>query len=55
MSLLEELIHRNGLRVALGGRDDKSLESITDFLVAQIKKPAFAPLLIDVANVMLGM
>jgi U3 small nucleolar RNA-associated protein 15 len=54
VSLLEELIHRDGLRIALGGRDDIGLEPIARFLVKHINNQRYAPLLVTVANVVLG-
>ncbi|KAJ3299413.1 snoRNA-binding rRNA-processing protein [Borealophlyctis nickersoniae] len=55
VSLLEELIHRNGLRIAVGGRDDRGLEPVTQFLWKYISHPRYTTLLIDVANVVLDL
>ncbi|KAJ3328410.1 snoRNA-binding rRNA-processing protein [Blyttiomyces sp. JEL0837] len=55
VSLLEDLVHRNGLRIALGGRDDIALEAVTRFVVRHISNPKYATLLIHVTNVILDM
>ncbi|RKO83374.1 WD40-repeat-containing domain protein, partial [Blyttiomyces helicus] len=53
VSLLEDLIHRGGLREALGGRDDRALVPIVQFILRKISNPRYSKLLIDVANVIL--
>ncbi|RUP43652.1 WD40-repeat-containing domain protein [Jimgerdemannia flammicorona] len=55
VSLFQELIHRDGLRQALSGRDDISLEPIVQFLVTHVNNPKYTNLLIDVANVVIDM
>ncbi|KAK9712599.1 U3 small nucleolar RNA-associated protein 15 [Basidiobolus ranarum] len=55
VSLIEELVHRDGLRSSLQGRDDISLEPIVQFLVKNISHPRYTGLLVDVANVILDM
>ncbi|KAI8853335.1 WD40-repeat-containing domain protein [Chytridium lagenaria] len=55
VSLLEELSYRNGLRMALGGRDDIALEPIARFLVKYITNPRYSRLLMVVANTILDM
>jgi len=52
--MLEELINREGLRIALSGRDDVSLEPITKFIMKNIINPNYTELLVDVTNVILG-
>jgi U3 small nucleolar RNA-associated protein 15 len=54
ISMLEELINREGLRIALSGRDDVSLEPITKFIMKNIINPNYTELLVDVTNVILG-
>jgi U3 small nucleolar RNA-associated protein 15 len=54
VSLLEELIARDGLRSALSGRDDVGLERIVKFVAKYITHPRWSSLLIDVTNVILG-
>ncbi|RYG53102.1 hypothetical protein EON66_09020 [archaeon] len=49
-SLLEELIARDGLLIATGGRTEESLEPLLAFLVKYVAEPRFASLLLDVAN-----
>ena len=55
MSVVEELVQRNGLRIALQGRDQQSLQPVVAFLARQITSPPFAPTLIGVANLLLDM
>jgi U3 small nucleolar RNA-associated protein 15 len=55
VSLLQELIHRDGLKMAIAGRDDISLEPIVRFVVKHINQPRYVNLLIDVANATIGM
>ncbi|KAJ1560783.1 snoRNA-binding rRNA-processing protein [Nowakowskiella sp. JEL0078] len=55
IALIEELIHRDGLRIALGGRDDLSLEPLARFLVLHINNPRYSKLLVNVANLVLDM
>jgi len=52
--MLEELINREGLRIALAGRDDVSLEPIVKFIMKNIINPNYTELLVDVTNVILG-
>ncbi|KAJ3149872.1 snoRNA-binding rRNA-processing protein [Geranomyces michiganensis] len=53
ISLMEELRNRDGLRQALGGRDDKSLEPVLRFVAKNVATPRYANFLIDVANILL--
>ncbi|CAG8648918.1 6294_t:CDS:2, partial [Paraglomus occultum] len=55
VSLLYELIHRGGLRQALKGRDDVSLEPILNFLLKNINNMRYASLLVDVGETTLDM
>ncbi|KAJ3107231.1 snoRNA-binding rRNA-processing protein [Phlyctochytrium planicorne] len=55
VSLLEELMYRNGLNVALGGRDDIGLEPIARFLVKHLPNPRYIKVLLVVANMILDM
>ena len=55
VSVVEELVQRNGLRVALQGRDQQTLQPVIAFLARQITAPPFAPTLIGVANLLLSM
>ncbi|KAF9102314.1 snoRNA-binding rRNA-processing protein [Mortierella sp. GBA35] len=55
VSLIQELIHRDGLRQALSGRDDISLEPLAQFLVRNINNPRYTALLVDVTVVMIDM
>jgi len=54
-SLLEELQNRNGLEAALAGRDDAALEPLLAFLVRFVTNPRFAPVLIQVCEVVLNL
>jgi len=55
ISMLEELINREGLKIALAGRDDVSLEPIAKFIMKNIINPNYTELLVDVTNVILDM
>lgn len=54
-SLIAELIHRDGLRSALGGRDDVLLEPVLNLLVRHVSDPRFGEMACDVATVVIGM
>ncbi|KAI0774266.1 WD40 repeat-like protein [Fomes fomentarius] len=54
-SLIQELIHRDGLRTALAGRDDVLLEPILRLLLKHITDPRFGEMVCDVANVVIDM
>ncbi|GAA5982644.1 hypothetical protein JCM5350_002134 [Sporobolomyces pararoseus] len=49
-ALMEELIHRDGLSIALANRDDISLEPVLSFLVKHVTNPRYCSLATDVAN-----
>ena len=53
-SLIQELIHRDGLRTALAGRDDVLLEPVLRLLLKHITDPRFGEMVCDVANVVIG-
>ncbi|KAI9010407.1 WD40-repeat-containing domain protein [Phycomyces nitens] len=53
VALLQELIHRDGLKTAITGRDDVSLEPLVRFLVKNIHHPRYTKLLVDVADVVI--
>lgn len=50
MTVLEELVHRDGLQAALSGRTQATLDPLLRFLLKHITSPRYAPLLLDVAN-----
>ncbi|KXS13900.1 WD40 repeat-like protein [Gonapodya prolifera JEL478] len=52
-SVLEELIHRDGIRTALVGRDEVGLEPLMRFLLKHITNPRHAALLVGVAEMVL--
>lgn len=54
-SLIQELIHRDGLRSALAGRDDVLLEPIIRLLLKHATDPRFSALVCDVTSVVLDM
>lgn len=53
-ALLEELIRRDGLPIALANRHDVSLEPILSFLVRHITDARYCTLASDVASVLIG-
>lgn len=55
VAVIEELVQRNGLRIALQGRDQHTLEPVVAFLVRRITSPPYAGVLIGVANLLLDM
>ncbi|XP_028406892.1 U3 small nucleolar RNA-associated protein 15 homolog [Dendronephthya gigantea] len=53
ISLIMELIRRQGLQIALSGRDEDTLLPILSFLNKHICNPRYTPTLIDVTNTIL--
>ncbi|KAJ3554105.1 hypothetical protein NM688_g3282 [Phlebia brevispora] len=53
-SLIQELIHRDGLRTALAGRDDVLLEPVLRLLLKHVADPRFGQMVCDVANLVIG-
>ena len=53
-SLIQELIHRDGLRTALAGRDDVLLEPILRLLLKYVSDPRFGEMVCDVASIVIG-
>jgi U3 small nucleolar RNA-associated protein 15 len=47
-AVVEELLHRGGLGIALGGRDDAALEPIMLFCIKHVTDARYSPLLVDV-------
>ncbi|KAH9951591.1 WD40 repeat-like protein [Amylocystis lapponica] len=54
-SLIQELIHRDGLRTALTGRDDVLLEPILRLLMKYVADPRFGEMVCDIAGVVIEM
>ncbi|WRT70599.1 uncharacterized protein IL334_007597 [Kwoniella shivajii] len=52
-ALIQELIHRDALRVALSGRDDVTLEPILSFLARYVTDPRFGEMASEVAGVII--
>ncbi|EIW69973.1 hypothetical protein TREMEDRAFT_43605 [Tremella mesenterica DSM 1558] len=52
-ALMQELIHRDALRIALSGRDDVTLEPILGFLLRYVTDPRFGELVSDVVGVII--
>ncbi|KAJ2740396.1 U3 small nucleolar RNA-associated protein [Coemansia sp. BCRC 34301] len=53
VSLLQELVHRDGLSTALAGRDEMSLDPIVRFVAKYIDHPRHTGVLVRVAEVLL--
>ena len=53
-SLIQELIHRDGLRTALAGRDDVLLEPVLRLLLKHVADPRFGQMACDVAALVIG-
>ncbi|GLB33858.1 putative WD40 repeat-like protein [Lyophyllum shimeji] len=54
-SLIQELIHRDGLRTALSGRDDVLLEPVLRLLLKYVTDPRFGEMVCDVAGIVIDM
>ncbi|KAL0574665.1 U3 small nucleolar RNA-associated protein 15 [Marasmius crinis-equi] len=54
-SLIQELIHRDGLRTALSYRDDVLLEPVLRLLVKYVTDPRFGELVCNVASIVIEM
>jgi len=54
-ALIQELIHRDGLRSALSGRDDVLLEPVLRLLLKHVTDPRFGEMVCDVAGVVIDM
>ncbi|KAG2757311.1 WD40 repeat-like protein, partial [Suillus brevipes Sb2] len=54
-SLIQELIHRDGLRSALAGRDDVLLEPVLRLLVKHVTDPRFGEIVCDVSCLVIEM
>ena len=53
-ALLTELIHRDGLPIALANRHDLSLEPVLRFLVKHVVDPRYCTVAVDTAKVLIG-
>lgn len=53
-AVIQELIHRDGLRSALSGRDDVLLEPVLALLVKYVHDPRFGELVCDVGSLVIG-
>ncbi|KAF8165304.1 WD40-repeat-containing domain protein [Crassisporium funariophilum] len=54
-SLIQELIHRDGLRIALAGRDDVLLEPVLRLLLRHVADPRFGEMVSDIAGIVIDM
>ncbi|TFK55918.1 WD40 repeat-like protein [Heliocybe sulcata] len=54
-ALIQELIHRDGLRTALSGRDDVLLEPVLRLLLKTVNDPRFGQMACDVASLVIEM
>jgi U3 small nucleolar RNA-associated protein 15 len=54
ISLIQELMHRGALRMALSHRDDVALEPLLKFLDKHLCRPRYTHILIQVAECVLG-
>jgi len=54
-TVIQELVHRDGLRSALAGRDDVLLEPVLALLVKYVHDPRFGELVCDVGSLVIGM
>ncbi|KAG6868516.1 hypothetical protein C0993_001617 [Termitomyces sp. T159_Od127] len=54
-SLIQELIHRDGLKTALSGRDDVLLEPVLRLLVKYVADPRFGEMVCNIASMVIEM
>lgn len=54
ISVIQELVHRSGIKIALVNRDDKSLIPLLKFLLKYIIHPRYNPTLVPLLNMVLG-
>ena len=52
MELIQELLRRDGLRVALAGKDENELRNVVDFLFKHMKKTKYTRILLEVSIVL---
>ena len=53
-SLLQELARRDGLTIALSGRNEEELYPLLKYLARHMTKPRFASFLLDVGDMVTG-
>lgn len=53
--MLQELENRDGLEIAIAGRDEESLLSLLNFLHQNITNYLYTPYLIKICHLVLGM
>ncbi|KAG8825146.1 hypothetical protein FRC19_000342 [Serendipita sp. 401] len=54
-SLIQELVHRDGVRMALAGRDDVLLEPVVRLLLRHLTDPRFGDMVCDMASLVIDM
>ncbi|EMD40738.1 hypothetical protein CERSUDRAFT_130935 [Gelatoporia subvermispora B] len=54
-SVIKELVHRDGLRTALAGRDDVLLEPVLRLLLKHVTDPRFGEMVCDISSVLIDM
>lgn len=53
VSVMQEIVHRGGIRTAISGRDEIALEPLLQFLVNYINNPRYSSLLLDICSIVL--
>ncbi len=53
--MLKELAYRDGLLIALGGRDERTLEPLLQFLFKYIGHPTYTKTLIEISHLVLDL
>jgi U3 small nucleolar RNA-associated protein 15 len=53
-SVIQELIRRDGLRIALLGRTEEELVPVVDFIIKNITNPLYTSLLVDMCDLVIG-
>jgi U3 small nucleolar RNA-associated protein 15 len=54
ISIVQELVHRSGIRISLKNRDENTLKPILTFISRNVTKPNYAPILTTLFNIVLG-
>ncbi|KIM20011.1 hypothetical protein M408DRAFT_79767 [Serendipita vermifera MAFF 305830] len=54
-SLIQELVQRDGVRIALAGRDDVLLEPVLNLLIRHLSDPRFGEMVCDIASIVIEM
>jgi hypothetical protein len=54
VSLVQELVHRSGIRISLKNRDENTLNPLLTFISKNVTSPDYAPILTTLFNIIIG-